>query len=89
MNSRIATYNRIFFDILVFAAILNAWWFVALPLALVGAWIFPYYLELILAGVVYDALFGMTAGLGIRGYAGTGVSVIVFVVVVLIKRRVR
>lgn len=70
-------------------ALLNAWWFIALPLAIVGAWFFPYFAELIVAGVVYDALFGMIPGMGLWSYSGTIISVILFMIVFLLKKLVR
>ena len=82
-------YIRIFLDILVFAFIINAWWFIALPIALVCAWFFSYYLELIIAGIAYDSLFGMVGIMGIWGYGGTIISLTLFLVVVFLKKVMR
>jgi hypothetical protein len=80
---------RIILDILIAISLLNGWWFLALPLALVGAWFFPYFIELIIAGIGYDSLFGFVSGMGIWGYMGTIVSVVLFAGISGVKRWVR
>jgi len=62
---------RIVINILIVISILHGWWFVALPLGIVGVWRFPYYFEIIAAGFAYDAIFGSVAGMGVYGYLGT------------------
>ena len=74
---------------LIFIAVLNAWWPAAVVLAVAGAWSFGYFIELILAGVAYDALFGMSPGLGWEGYMGTIGAVTIFVAVRILKKLVR
>ncbi len=80
---------RILLDIVIAIAVLEGWWFVALPIGIVSAWAFPYYLELFLAGFIYDSLFGMTTGMGIVGYLGTIVTAIVLAIVAIVKKLVR
>ena len=75
--------------VVILFLVMNAWWFVALPLAILGAWFLAGFVELILLGLIFDALFGMTAALGILGYVGTIVAVVVFLMVSLVKRVVR
>lgn len=80
---------RILLDFLIIVSILHAWWFIALPLAIFGVWKFPYFIEIILAGIIYDSLFGFVSGMGVLGYVGTVVSIIVFGIVVLLRKVVR
>lgn len=61
---------RLILDIPLAFAVIEGWWFAALPLGLIGAWAFPYYFEIFIAGVVYDSLFGLVPDMGIKGYAG-------------------
>lgn len=50
---------RIFWNIgMVILSIVAPWWVTLLGGA-VGAWIFSWYLELIIIGVLYDAVFGL------------------------------
>lgn len=80
---------RVGIDVVVLLCVLNAWWYAALVIAVIGAWYFQYYAELIVAGVAYDALFGMIDGYGIYGYAGTLISFLASVAVSLAKKIVR
>ncbi len=80
---------RVILDILIFISILNAWWPVAAVLVIIGAWSFGYFVELIIAGVAYDSLFGMSHGMGWEGYIGTIGAVAIFILVRLLKRLVR
>ena len=80
---------RIVLDIVIAVAIMEGWWFIALPLALAGAWSLPYFIEMIAAGIAYDSLFGLVPGTGFWGYAGTILSAVLFLVVIAIKKFVR
>ncbi len=80
---------RLIFDIVIFIAVINGWWLPALFLAIVGFWIFPYYVELIITGIAYDALFGMVPSNGFLDYAGSTITIVFTVVLVFLKRVVR
>ncbi len=80
---------RIIIDIFLAFCILNGTWFVALPLGIFGVWNFPYFVEIIIAGIAYDSLFGFTSGMGAWGYAGTIVSIGILVLVSVLKEVVR
>ena len=54
-----------------------------------GAWYWPHYTEFIVAGVAYDALFGMVRGMGLRGWIGPIISVVLYTIILLIKKTVR
>lgn len=87
MNKKIL--SRIILDLLMLIFLLNGWWFLALPLALIGAYLFPYFIEMIIAGIGYDALFGFISGIGLWKYAGTAISIVLFLGVVALKKTVR
>ena len=81
--------HRIIIDLLIIASVFHGWWFIALPLALFGSWKYPRFIEIILAGIIYDSLFGFVPEMGVAGYVGTIVSVVVFLLVMVLKRVVR
>jgi len=83
------TILRIILDILLVIAVINGWWSVAIVLVLIGVWFFKLYIEIIIAGVAYDALFGMTSGMGWRGYEGTIFAIVLLIVIKLLKKLVR
>ena len=80
---------RIILDIVLFFSIIHGCWFIALPVVLVGAWRLFFVVEIITAGVMYDALFGMVHGSGIWGYVGTITALILLAVFRLLKSVVR
>ncbi len=80
---------RIITDIFIFIAILHGWWFVALPIAFLSVWNFPYFLEFVLAGIIYDSLFGLIPELGILGYVGTIISTMILIASGLLKKVIR
>lgn len=80
---------RIILDLLIFLAIIHGWWFVASPLALVGAWRYRYFAEMVVTGLVYDSLFGLVPGMGIFGYLGIFVSIFLFLGMILLKKVLR
>lgn len=69
MNKK--TSLRIALDVIILVSVIFGWWFAAIPLGLIGAWVFPRYAELPIAGFLYDVLFGIGRGMGILGYAYT------------------
>ncbi len=80
---------RILVDIVLVIALLNGWWPVAVVCALIGSWLFRHFFEIILAGLAYDAIFGMVPGLGWKEYAGTITAVILFLAIRFLKKLVR
>lgn len=81
--------GRIIFDLVIALAVINGWWFVALPLGLIAAWKYPGYIEILVAGVAYDALFGLTPATGALGYVGTIVSVLLIICILVLKKIMR
>jgi len=85
----VAVLGRVALDILLIISVLEGWWFIALPLGICGAWAFPYYAEMILAGACYDSLFGLLPGTGVTGYLATIGSVLALAVVAILRRVIR
>jgi hypothetical protein len=80
---------RICIYIATIFCIINGWWFIALPLLLLGAWKFSFKIEIVLAGVVYDALFGMVKGTGLWGYVGTLTAIVVVLLFMIFRKMIR
>jgi hypothetical protein len=55
--------KRIMFDLLLLGAIIYAPWWVAAPLALVGAFLFLSYFEIFAFGIYVDLLYGTSTAL--------------------------
>ncbi len=83
----------IIFRILLYLAlaftVINGWWFVSIPLIIIGIWLFSFKFEILIAGIVYDALFGMVGSMGVKGYIGTIVAVVILGSIYLLKKVVR
>ncbi len=80
---------RILIDLVVFISIIHGWWFIALPVVILVGWFFPFFIELLIAGIMYDALFGFTPSLGIAGYQGTISAAVLFVALFILKKVMR
>jgi hypothetical protein len=95
MNKNISF--RIGLDAIILVCVILGWWYAALPIALLAFFKFPYYVELVAAGFIYDSLFGMGAGtvpdsggIGIfAAFAGTIVSLVLLAVAATLKRLIR
>ena len=76
-------------DVLLVILVVFGAWYIALPLALICAWVFPVYAELVFLGFLHDALFGMGRGLGLAGYYGLITAASLYAVVSFFKVTVR
>lgn len=83
------TIFRIITDIIIAIAVINGWWLIALPVAVIATWKFEYYFEIIVAGIAYDALFGIVPDRGIVSFLGTAVALVVFCLVIIFRKLVR
>ncbi len=81
--------TRILIDLILFISVLNGWWFVALPLVILVGWFFPFFIELLIAGIMYDSLFGFTPSLGTSGYQGTISAGVLFIALFILKKVMR
>jgi len=89
LNTRNSVALRIACDLILAICVIYGWWYVALPIGVCAVWFFPIYLEFILGGFVYDALFGMNGSFLLAGYAGLIVTVIAFALASLLRRKLR
>lgn len=81
---------RMSFTVLLLSAVLYAPWWLAILLALWGAFYFSRYYEVILLGVLADLLYGTSGGMLIGyGMEGFLLGVTIFVVMERIKRELR
>lgn len=87
MNTKNA--YRILLDIVIAFCVIQGWWFIALPLAFGCAWRLSAYIELVIAGIAYDSLFGFVNGDGLWAYLGTITSVIGFGIITFLKKVTR
>ena len=69
---------RIILDVIILVCVIFGWWYIALPLGLIASWALPYYIELVAFGFIYDSLYGMGRGLGLLGFMGIIITVILF-----------
>lgn len=76
-------------DIVIAFCVIQGWWFIALPLAFGCAWRLSAYIELVIAGIAYDSLFGFVNGDGLWAYLGTITSVIGFGIITFLKKVTR
>lgn len=80
---------RIILDVVIVACVIQGWWFIALPLSLVGLLSFASFIEIIIAGIMFDSLFGFVRGSGWWGYAGTSICVLLFCVITFVRGKMR
>ncbi len=69
--------------------VIQGWWIVALPVVFVSSWRFPLFIEILIAGVAYDSLFGFTAHSGLWGYVGTITSIAILGLTLFFKSILR
>lgn len=70
-------------------AVIHAWWFVALPVGIIGLSKYRYFWEIVLAGFVYDALFNFSLTPNIYAYVGVIVTFVCYCTTFLFKKIVR
>ncbi len=80
---------RLLFGLLILLGLLQGWWFLILPVGLIGAWAWPLYVEIVLAGFVYDSLYGYATSIGLWRYLGTLISLVIVIVMAGLKMVVR
>lgn len=76
MRNKILT--RILVDVFFLISVIYGWWLVAIIFSLFSIVYFRNYIELIIFGLIFDALFGFNENLGIFGYVGLIYSVSIY-----------
>ena len=87
MNTKLIL--RIIIDLLIVWALIQGFWFLVIIFGAIGLWRYEQFYEIIVAGIGYDALFGMVPRMGIHGYYGTITGIILYIVASLFKKLVR
>jgi len=83
---------RIILDIAITVTVVYGWWYVALPVMILSAWLFRYHIESVVAGFAYDSLFavnGQEDAAGLYGHIGLAVGVAVVLIMPIVKRSFR
>ena len=80
---------RIIIDAIIFICLIQGWWYFAILVGMIGVWNFGFFIEIVLAGLIYDALYGSAAIKGVAGSIGLIVGSILFIVLSIIKKIVR
>ncbi len=81
--------TRFIVDIIIFVLVISAWWHIALLISIIGLIAFPYFIEIIIFGIIFDALFGYSQSLGISGYIGTLSSILIFLAIFWLNKALR
>lgn len=81
--------SRVIFFVLTIICVAQGFWYFALPIAIISAWLFPLYIEALILGLVYDSLFGLIQGGGMAAYMGLMAGAILFIVSEATSRFVR
>ncbi len=76
MNKKLL--SRIIVDVLLLTSVIYGWWIVVLVVSLACLLFFMNYIEIVIFGILFDAIFGNNQNLGIYGYLGTIVSFAIF-----------
>jgi hypothetical protein len=80
---------RILLDLIVLLMVMHGWWLVSVILLFLGIIYFNNFFEIIIFGLIFDAMFGFDSNLGIFGYIGTIFSVITYCVFYFLKTVLR
>ena len=82
--------KRILFNLVLMGAIFYAPWWLAFMAALANTFYFSRYYEVIVFGVLFDLLYGISGGMFV-GYGAEGIiaGFIIFVLIERVKRELR
>ena len=89
MSPRISTAVRITIDVALAIAVAQGWWHVALVVGIAGLVVCRNFIEIIAAGIAYDALFRPTFGLTISSHLAGLVATCAFALTVLVHSSIR
>lgn len=79
---------RVLFNLVLLTLAFCATWWVVLILVAVGVFIFPFYGEALLFGIIIDLLYGTAVSFGF-GAVGFVLTFIIFMVMIRVKYAVR
>lgn len=79
---------RIISGIIILGIIIWGYWWLTWSLAIIFLFLFPIYFEIIVFGIIYDALYGVALpGFWNIDYIFTIVSIVLFLFSLIIKKR--
>ena len=70
-------------------SVIYGWWVVALIFSLIAILYFNNFIEIIIFGLIFDALFGFNENLGIFGFVGLIYSVSIYLIFYWLKKILR
>ena len=76
-------------DILLAIAVVHGWWHAALIIGIIGLLRFPYFVEIVIAGIAYDALFHSSLSTNVLGHLGFIIAAILSVSSAGFKKLIR
>jgi glucan phosphoethanolaminetransferase (alkaline phosphatase superfamily) len=80
--------KRIIFDLALLAAVLYTPWWIVIPAALAGAFLFVSFYEIFIFGMLVDLLYG-TSGAALHGVLGLFTAAIIYICAVQARKFVR
>ncbi|MFA6601409.1 MAG: hypothetical protein WCT02_00905 [Candidatus Paceibacterota bacterium] len=84
------TFLRITTDLALLLCVLEGWWIPAIVIGVLGLWYFSFYVfDFLVAGILFDSLFGIVSKLAWVSYAGTILSLMLAELVQTVKKLVR
>ena len=81
--------KRILWDFAILVCLVQGWWYAAIIIAMICAWNHKLYLEIIIAGLIYDSLYGPVAVNSISSYIGLTLGIALFIMISIMKRVIR
>ncbi|MEI6304868.1 MAG: hypothetical protein WCP09_02500 [Candidatus Taylorbacteria bacterium] len=81
--------RRIIFDVAILACLVQGWWYAALIVAVIAAWNHKMYVELIIAGLIYDSLYGPVSMNNMTTHIGLTICVVLFILIGIMKKVIR
>lgn len=80
---------RLCFGVMIFFGVVFNMWFVSIPIGLVAMWIFPLYVEAIIAAFLHDMIFGISSGYGFHSDVYILCTAVVLGAFILLKKFVK
>jgi hypothetical protein len=80
---------RLLLIILILLAVILGWWHIAIILGMIGCLSQKLFLEFIVGGIVFDALYGHSESASLNNHLGIIISLVLFVVIYWLKKVLR
>ncbi len=80
---------RILLDISIIAFAIAGYWPLLVTFGFLGLVFFDFYLEIVIAGIIFDSLFGINRELGIYSYSISILTLIIFLLYKFLNKILR